>query len=505
MRMTLLLLSIVSTSFFIASEHTLAQGSLTPPGAPAPTMKTLDQVEARIDINRLGGDGTSVAIITNPGSYYLTGDLAGADGKDTIRVASSGRVTIDLNGFALTSTGADRAAIVVPSANEAIQIRNGTIIASGGTTTRAVSGGNRVACNDLNILGSSGGTLIALGTDITIRRCRLTDGGISLGDRSHLNDSTISGTTDISITLGTDSSAVLVKFKTNRGALTVSSRALIADCEINAVGAPTAFGLTGNVVQTGDAAVVRHCTVSAGTIAGNAIGVGSGSIVESCRVLSAFREGILSNIQNNVTVVDCSVQGHGRRGIFLGPNAQVRNCSVVGSGTDGIFVEGNSIVSGCTVTGAAGGGIVSTLDNVSVSKCVVQNTTGGPGISLLSGSIVECDVTGTTGGPGIQVTQTSRIERNRSASNGTVSPANPQSGIKVIGANNRVEGNQLVSNAGFALEITGAGSTGNLVINNHARDNAAGVFSVVAGNAVGALVPLASTATDTHPSANYVP
>jgi hypothetical protein len=31
-----------------------AQGSLTPPGAPAPTMKTLDQVEARMAVSPAG-------------------------------------------------------------------------------------------------------------------------------------------------------------------------------------------------------------------------------------------------------------------------------------------------------------------------------------------------------------------------------------------------------------------------------------------------------------------
>src|SRR3954468_16071338 len=84
----------------------LAQGPLAPPaGTPAPTKKTLQQVEPRTDINLLAGDATAVAIITGPGSYYLTADLAGVAGKDTIRVTGGGRVTIDLNGFALTSTG----------------------------------------------------------------------------------------------------------------------------------------------------------------------------------------------------------------------------------------------------------------------------------------------------------------------------------------------------------------------------------------------------------------
>ena len=78
----------------------LAQGPLTPPGAPAPTMKTLDQIEPRIAINATNtpGDASSLFRIAQPGSYYLTGNITGVAGKDGIEIASS-NVTIDLMGF----------------------------------------------------------------------------------------------------------------------------------------------------------------------------------------------------------------------------------------------------------------------------------------------------------------------------------------------------------------------------------------------------------------------
>lgn len=43
-----------------------------PPGAPAPTMKTLDQVEARTPI----GPSTDPVTISVPGSYYFAGEIA---------------------------------------------------------------------------------------------------------------------------------------------------------------------------------------------------------------------------------------------------------------------------------------------------------------------------------------------------------------------------------------------------------------------------------------------
>ena len=110
----------------IALRPTLqGQGSLTPPGAPAPSGKTLTQVEPRTDIATLSGTATAVYTIAVPGSYYLTSNLAGAAGKDTISVTVTG-VTIDLNGFSLQSTDVNRAAILATS-GASLTVRNGRL------------------------------------------------------------------------------------------------------------------------------------------------------------------------------------------------------------------------------------------------------------------------------------------------------------------------------------------------------------------------------------------
>ena len=80
----LLLLSTLNTQLSTA----LAQGSLTPPGAPAPAMKMLDQIEARTPINATAtpGDASNQFIISAGGSYYLTANITGVSGKNGMSI-----------------------------------------------------------------------------------------------------------------------------------------------------------------------------------------------------------------------------------------------------------------------------------------------------------------------------------------------------------------------------------------------------------------------------------
>lgn len=170
-------------------------------------MKTLQQVEPRIDLNRLAGDASTVCIITGPGSYYLSADLTGAAAKDTIRVGSAGRVTIDLNGFALTNTGSGRSSILLPSANDAVTIYNGTILASGAGTKAIAGAGTRVVCRDLQIVAGKS-KAIELGDECVILRCQISNGsGLSAGLRCSMRETRVTGTADFEITLG-DEAAV---------------------------------------------------------------------------------------------------------------------------------------------------------------------------------------------------------------------------------------------------------------------------------------------------------
>lgn len=95
------------------------QGSLTPPGAPAPTMKTLSQVEPRTPITNLP------FTITQGGSYYLVTNLSTTG--DGIVISTNG-VTVDLMGFTVSGDrGTGDYGVWMSSGIKGVSVQNGSV------------------------------------------------------------------------------------------------------------------------------------------------------------------------------------------------------------------------------------------------------------------------------------------------------------------------------------------------------------------------------------------
>ncbi len=168
-------------------------GPLDPPAGPVtPTYKTLTEVEPRIAINAVNtpGDATSIYRITQPGSYYLAGNIpAGAAGRLIIAVAAS-NVTIDLCGFEIEGQiptgGRSPFGIALDNASSPnnVTIRNGTVRGCGTGIYLAFGqgSGDTYVVEGVKLLGNESGLYVAFGS--VVRGCHIAyneQGGIFIG------------------------------------------------------------------------------------------------------------------------------------------------------------------------------------------------------------------------------------------------------------------------------------------------------------------------------------
>lgn len=121
----------VATLIVVAGLATA--GPLDPPaGSIGPTYKTLSEVEPRIVISAVNtpGDSDSVYRITQPGSYYLTGNVDAPNDFAAIEVTTD-NVTIDLNGFTVmrSASGTSNRSLIRFESNfvQNTRVRNGTV------------------------------------------------------------------------------------------------------------------------------------------------------------------------------------------------------------------------------------------------------------------------------------------------------------------------------------------------------------------------------------------
>jgi len=153
-----------------------AQGSLTPPGAPAPTMLTLNQIEPRTPIS------SAPYTISSPGSYYLTTNIIGVSSQNGINIYAN-NVTLDLNGFSLQGVSSAINGISIQSSYTNVTVRNGTISAWGAGWHGIECYGNNVILEHLILTANSYSGLYWQGNNGVIRDCMVSGSpyGIFMG------------------------------------------------------------------------------------------------------------------------------------------------------------------------------------------------------------------------------------------------------------------------------------------------------------------------------------
>ncbi len=146
-------------------------------------MKTLQQIEPRIAVNSSNtpGDSSSVFIITNAGSYYLTGNLTTSGATNGITI-NAPNVFLDLGGFALVggfSGLGDSRGVNILNGSSNVCVQNGSLQHWGDT---GIYANNSIGTMVREVFSSDNGQLgLYLGRASLVVNCVVHDNGRLVG------------------------------------------------------------------------------------------------------------------------------------------------------------------------------------------------------------------------------------------------------------------------------------------------------------------------------------
>ena len=282
-------------------ELLLAQGSLTPPGLPAPLFKTLDQVEPRIDLQNAPPSAVDTAnadyhfVVNQAGSYYLSANL-GVTKANGILIAVEG-VTLDLNGFEVSrASGSGGNGIEVGAAAHRTAIHNGSLKGFNNGVGSNLARGSRF--RDLSAGNCAVG--LAAGLVAVLECCHAHDNtaiGILTSNGASLHNCTATGNAT-GIAPGNGSTLTNCVAYANTGTYGISAplACTLINCSafLNTGTGGTSAGIRGGAGSTLIGCTSRQNDNSSGATATTGMGfeVGDNSTIRNCTASSNKGDGI---------------------------------------------------------------------------------------------------------------------------------------------------------------------------------------------------------------------
>ena len=478
----------IATLGLLGSAALLTAGPLNPPaGAVSSTFKTLSEVEPRIAISAANttGDADSVYRISQPGSYYLSGNVAGATGKYGIEIAASD-VTIDLNGFEVVGTHGSRVGIAVTSDG-----LSGIVILNGNVRRWGEHGIDMVTRNPSRC------TIKGVRADFNLGK------GIYVGGYAQVEDCTVVQNLGSGIEAVSNGTVIrCIALNNGESGITAYGFCLIEDCtsQLNAAAGIAALGSTRVVGCTsynnsaegyklGAESSAAGCSAIRNDTDG--FNATSATTLVNC---SATRNTTGIRVGSRSSIIGCNVSDNNGVGILTAEACTITDCNAVENIGAGILAGFSSTVTGCNVSENSGAGLTAT-DGCNVSNCTASNN-GGIGLALNNGCRISGCMTRNNQLDGIFVNFSCEITQNNC--NGDGVGAGNQGGIRVAGQANRIDSN----NVTYADRGVMVDQGGNIIVRNTAKGCAVN-YSIVAGNSDAQILGVGTGFNATNPWANF--